>query len=353
MTSWWESSASSSGWNAADAWNRNYHPAADDQPLGPSDEPSVMSVVDSTLPQRDSRHTRGTYDNIPEASATLAQDDPASHGWLSIVPWSQPPMSFGAAEIARHRGPKMAASEAASMMDTLRDEALRQGVDFIDLTDGARFDWQRFILGQGVHVLQGASIVRFVATFLRGISDANRTGHDRWDFVAITSNDTLIRFHPSRNKSAEVLYSATLEEWNVCGQLAARPPGARGQPADYQGVMLTVAQAEHANISMHDKLGVREAKEIIRRLVARHPDEKLLDVTDGRDFQWWRFFANCGRYSHQIIGDGIVKVHIRLSTESILVRRSDGSQATVIPTTLRVTVCLPASGSPIPPPSQW
>jgi len=262
-------------------------------------------------------------------------------------------MSLGAAEIARHRGPKMAASEAASMIDTLRDEALRQGVDFIDLTDGARFDWQRFILGQGASVLRGASIVRFVATFLPGISDANRLCNDRWDFVAISRNNTLTRFHPSRHQSAEVLYSATLEEWNVCGQLAARPPGARGQPADYQGVMLTVAQAEHANISMHDKLGVREAKELICRLVARHPDEDLVDVTDGREFQWWRFFANCGRYSQQLIGDGITRVRIRLSTGSILAWRADGSQATVIPTTPRVTVCLPASGPSTPPPNQW
>ena len=355
MASWW--SASSSDWNAADAWT--YHPAADDQPHGPSDEPSVASVEDTTLPQRDSRHARHTHDNIPEASeseATPGQDGPASHGWLSSVPWTQAPVSFGPAEfaeLARHQGHRMTDSEAARKMEHFREEAIDTRVDFIDLTDGARFDWQRFILGQGASVLRGASIVRFVATFLPGISDASRLGNDRWDFVAISSNNTLTRFHPSRHQSAEVLYSAMLEEWNVCGQLAARPPGARGHPADYQGVMLTVAQATHANISRHDKLGVREAKQIIQRLVARHPDEDLLDVTDGRDFQWWRFFANCGRYSHQIIGDGIVKVHIRLSTESILVRRSDGSQATVIPTTPRVTVCLPASGSPIPPPNQW
>jgi hypothetical protein len=259
-------------------------------------------------------------------------------------------MSFGAAEIARHRGPKMAASEAASMMDTLRDEALRQGVDFIDLTDGARFDWQRFILGQGVHVLRGASIVRFVATFLQGISDPNRMGHDRWDFVAITSNDTLIRFHPSRSKSAEVLYSATLEEWNMCGHLTARPPGARGQPGNYQGVMLTVAQAAHANVSRHDKLGVGQAQEIIQKIAARHQGEDLVDVTNGHEFQWWRFFANCGRHSTRIIGDGIVKVHIRLGTDAILVEHTDGSVVTIL-TRPRVTVCESAVERSWPP--QW
>jgi hypothetical protein len=233
----------------------------------------------------------------------------------------------------------MAAPEAARMMDTLRDEALREGVDFIDLTDGARFDWQRFILGHGLLVLQGASIVRFVATFLRGISDPNRMGHDRWDFVAFTSNNTLIRFHPSRHQSAEVLYSATLEEWNVCGQQAARPPGARGQPGDYRGVMLTMEQAAHANVLRHDKLGVMEVRDIIHRMAARHLVEDLVDVTDGREFQWWRFFANCGRQSPRIIGNGIVAVRIRLGTQAILVERVDGSRATVQATRPRVTAC--------------
>jgi len=218
------------------------------------------------------------------------------------------------------------------MMERLRDEALREGLDFIDLTDGARFDWQRFILGQGLDVLRGGSIVRFVATFLKGISDPNRQGHDRWDFMAITSNDTLTRFHPSRHQSAEVLYSATLEEWNVCGQQAARPPGARGQPANFQGVMLTVDQAAHPNTSQHDKLGVKEAREILGRIAAIHQGDDTVDVTDGHEFQWWRFFANCGRETAQIIGNGIVKVLIRLRTNSICVERVDGSRVTVLPT---------------------
>jgi hypothetical protein len=233
------------------------------------------------------------------------------------------------------------------MMDRLRDQALHEGLDFIELTDGGQFDWKRFILGQGVHVLQGASIMRFVATFLRGISDANRMGHDRWDFVAFTTNGTLIRFHPSRHQSAEVLYSATLEEWNVCGQQVARPPGARGQPGDYKGAMLTVEQAAHGNVSRHDKLGWMQVRSIIHSMAARHLGEDLVDVTDGREFQWWRYFANCGHQSPDIIGNGIIRVHIQLGTQAILVERVDGSRATILPTK-RVTM---SETQQSPPPS--
>jgi hypothetical protein len=73
-------------------------------------------------------------------------------------------------------------------------------------------------------------------------------------------------------------------------------------------------------------------------------------VTNGHEFQWWRFFANCGRHSTRIIGDGIVKVHIRLGTDAILVERTDGSVVTVL-TRPRVTVCESAVERSWPP--QW
>jgi len=226
----------------------------------------------------------------------------------------------------------MYAPEAARIMNRLRLHAIDTNQDFIELTDGRRFDWQQFMLGQGLDVLRGTSIVAFVATFLPGISDPNRHGDDRWDFVAFTSNNTLIRFHPSHHQSAEVLYSATLEEWNVCGLQVARPPGARSQPADYTGVMLTLEQAAEDNLARHDKLGHRLVKRIIDDTIRRHPGWDLIDVTNGEEFQWWRYFANCGHQTPVIIGNGIIKVNVRVSTRAIIVTRENGSRVTVLPT---------------------
>ena len=216
------------------------------------------------------------------------------------------------------------------MMDRLRTEALEHRLDFIDLTDGRRFDWQRFIRSHDVTVLRGCSIIRFVATFLPGISDANRQGCPRWGFVAFHSNNTMTRFHPSRHQSAEVLYSATLDDWSVCGR-RARPPGAWNQPDDYRGVLLTIEQAAQPNLSKHDKLGVNEVRAILQRLRQEHPHRGFLDVTNGHDLQWWRFFANCAHRTSDIIGDGITRVYVELEPQLLWAERVDGSQICVRP----------------------
>lgn len=293
------------------------HPAAHHVPLPTAD----LGVADRPRPQLDSDST-GTGDH--------PQPQQESHNPASSFGALVPLATFGVQEFTRHRGPLMTDQEAARRMDRLRDEALERGLDFIDLTNGERFDWQRFILGQGVEVLHGGGIVRFVASFLPGISDPSRLGCARWDFVAFNSNNTMTRFHPSRHQSAEVLYSATLDDWSVCGR-RARPPGARGQPDNYNGILLTLQQAAHPNLSKHDKLGATEVRAILQRLQRQHSGRGFVDVTNGHDLQWWRFIANSAHNARNIIGDGITKVSVELEPLLLWVERVDGSQICVRP----------------------
>ena len=227
----------------------------------------------------------------------------------------------------------MTDGEAARVMEALRQQALQHSQEFINLTDGQRFNWQRFMLGQGLRcVSHGGGIVQFVSTFLSGISDPNRQGCRRWDFVAFHGNGAISRYHPSRHTSAEVLFADSAEEWGLCGTIA-RPPGARGQPADFSGVLVDMAHLNNPNLANHDKLGVAEVQAILASLQGG----PFVDLTDGSILQWWRFFANTGRHTHSIVGAGIVNVTYQLDARTFWVRRRDGSQ-----------VCVPATrGGPV------
>ena len=92
-------------------------------------------------------------------------------------------------------------------------------------------------------------------------------------------------------------------------------------------------QAAVGNLARHDKLGHKLVKRIIHDTVSRHPGWDLIDVTDGREFQWWRYFANCGHQTPVIIGNGIIAVRVRAGTGAIIVERVDRSRVTVMPTT--------------------
>jgi len=162
--------------------------------------------------------------------------------------------------------------------------------------------------------------VALVSTFLSGISDPNRQWCRRWVFVAFHGNGTISRYHPSRHTLAEVLF-ANSEEWGLCGTIA-QPPGARGQPADFSGVLMDMAHLNNPNLANHDKLGVAEVQAILASLQGG----PFVDLTDGSILQWWRFFTNTGRHTHSIVGAGIVNVTYQRDARTFWVRRRDGSQ---------------------------
>jgi hypothetical protein len=90
-------------------------------------------------------------------------------------------------------------------------------------------------------------------------------------------------------------------------------------------------QAGQPNLSKHDKLGVNEVRAILQRLRQEHPHRGFLDVTNGHDLQWWRFFANCAHRTSDIIGDGITPVYVELEPQLLWAERVDGSQICVRP----------------------
>jgi hypothetical protein len=197
----------------------------------------------------------------------------------------------------------MSEAYAACALEKFR--AAVPGPHQVDLTDGCRFDWRDFLRGKPKEAV-GEGIVRFTAESLMGISDPNRQGEPRFDFVAWQVDRRVVRFHPSTHQSAKDLYG-TDDEWGA----RALPPGLRFTADDPNGPLLTFDQAKAHNFNF-DRIGSKEARMLAVRALesvagraggALQPAARVdqVDLTSGEVLQWWRWVPNRGPASHVLI----------------------------------------------------
>ena len=268
----------------------------------------------------------------PSSSFIGAAPEPAAAPGATII--------FSEQDFQHHTGKAMADATAAQVMDMLRKQLTTTNpggppgwsAQHIDLSDGRLFDWRSYLVGQGLQTVR-CGITAFGAGFIKHVSDPNRLGQDRFDFIAFYADHTVARFHPNRitTKSAAVFYGA-LDEWSLNGW-DAQPPRRR-MGASSGGPLLTLAQVCNKNLQ-HDKLGIKEVQMFVqscRRQRCKDVDptrSRWEDLSSGSRFQWWRWISNTGRQAHDIIGSGIMTFLYDHQDDQFVAWHADGSMVSI------------------------
>ena len=310
-------------------------PTSDPLPL-PGPLPLPVPGLGDPLPQAPSS------DPLPQAPSTRWQRA-APHGQAqatggpgAVLLWARPPgpCPVGTASPALHDGraigtwrgqsqgdddvsERQAAVALATFADEL-DTVVQAGEGFeIDLTSEHRFPWRRYLQGLPLRM----AVARFSVAALLGITDPNRAGRPRVDFLAWEVGGQRVARIPS---SAEILYGR-VDEWGAW----ALPPGRRGGG---QGLALMVLRDAHDYNMRFDKLGTAELHALMAGLDsgpgAALPwarwGHRVLDLSDGSLVQWWRWVANGGRGTAECIGAGIQGFYWDLDTMHAVIHQTDG-----------------------------
>lgn len=266
------------------------------------------------------------------APATAPAANPAAAAAAIIL--------FSEEDCHNYTGPHITDAQAAQVMDILRQQLTTAdpggppgwSAQYIDLSDGAQFNWKGYLTAQGQQTVQ-CGITAFGAGFIKHIKDPNHLGQDRFDFIAFYANLTVARFHPNRKtaNSAKILYG-TLDEWSINGSDAV-PPGQRSA-ALIGGPLFTLQQALNPNLQQ-DKLGFREACLFAKSLqeqdpINRHPtNSQWEDLSSGMRFQWWRWISNLGRQGPDVIGKGITGFFYDYHRNQFVASRTDQTTVTI------------------------
>ena len=222
---------------------------------------------------------------------------------------------------------------AHDALAALRAEWRTSGVPVVDLTDGARFNWQAYLSNRADReAVIGRGVVSFHFEMFTHIRDPNHNDEPRADFVAIRADGSAVRLHPHRTKDPDTIFGF-LEHWR-----ATEPPGrwaSRGVPGRPAWALLVPA----------DRLLFHQAD-----LLGRHSaSAALAELTEGvergpiqvGEFQWWRWLLNLpARELERVVGPGVAAIAIdwvsrrwvgRDEGWHYVVDRVDGSRAAIHP----------------------
>jgi hypothetical protein len=145
-----------------------------------------------------------------------------------------------------------------------------------DMTHGD-FDWRGYLKSRpDFQELVGPGITAFLFMRFPDILDANHSYGARADFVIHRVDLRSIRLHPARSGRQPKAI------WGAVGRLDRDWFRSTAQPA-----------TEAASVAPYDRLSRKDARQALDRLAADMASrgESSRDLTDGREFMWWRWLA--------------------------------------------------------------